>query len=64
MTGTGQIVGRVARDPKRVDRWTLFHPDGTPSNWFARGETLEDVRVILTKQGLELRDDGTVVEKP
>ena len=60
---TGQIIGRVARDPKQGDRLTLYRSDGSISNRFALDQTLEDVHVILAKQGLELRDDGTVTQK-
>jgi hypothetical protein len=51
----------VGRLPQRPERLALVHVDGQVSNWFARDQTREDIRQVLSERGLVLWDDGTVV---
>jgi hypothetical protein len=57
------VVGRLTRLPQRPERLALVHADGQVSNWFARDQTREDIRAILHRDGLVLRDDDTVVPR-
>ena len=56
------FVGRVAAHPSRPERLALIRPDGSYSNLFAVGETIESLRPVLAANGLVLADDGTVTQ--
>jgi hypothetical protein len=55
------VVGRLVRRPERPERFALVHADGRLSNWFGIDETRLQIRDVLRRNGLELRDDGSVV---
>jgi hypothetical protein len=55
------VVGRLVRRPERPERLALVHLNGHVSNWFAFDQEHEEIKELLRRNGMELRDDDSVV---
>lgn len=42
-------------------RWRIWHANGNPSNTLARDESRDDLKAILARYGLTLRDDNSII---